>query len=160
MIDVKVKMNAEEIVMNLEKLEKKIQRKFVRKAMREGAKVLLNEARARVPVRTGNLQKSLGISVKTKKGNLEMHVSPRTVKESKAHKKVLVGHTKKGKPIYKYYTPTGKLVPDGYYGRFVELGTKKMSARPFLRPAFEAKGEEAVKAFRNTLKRLLDEYRG
>jgi len=130
-IDVKVKMNAEEIVMNLEKLEKKIQRKFVRKAMREGAKVLLNEARARVPVRTGNLKKSLGINTRTKKGNIEMYVSPR-----------------KG----------GKY--DGYYGLFVELGTKKMSARPFLRPAFEAKGEEAVKVFRNTLKRLLDEYRG
>lgn len=130
MIDVKVKMNAEEIVMNLEKLEKKIQKKFVRKAMREGAKVLLNEARARVPVRTENLKKSLGINTRTKKGNIEMYVSPR-----------------KG----------GKY--DGYYGLFVELGTKKMSARPFLRPAFEAKGEEAVKVFRNTLKRLLDEYR-
>jgi len=27
---------------------------------------------------------------------------------------------------------------DAYYGRFVELGTAKMGARPYLRPAFEA----------------------
>lgn len=142
MIDVKVKMNVSEIVMELEKLEKKIQKKLVRKAMREGAKVLLEEARARVPVRTGNLKKSLGINTRTKKGNVIMYVSPR-----------------RGKGV-KY---------DGFYGQYVELGhvlkrkgkvIGHVPPHPFLRPAFEAKGEEAVRVFSKTLKRLLDEYRG
>jgi HK97 gp10 family phage protein len=35
-----------------------------------------------------------------------------------------------------------------YYGRFIELGTAKMPAQPFLRPAFEANKTEAVEAFR------------
>jgi HK97 gp10 family phage protein len=33
---------------------------------------------------------------------------------------------------------------DPYYWMWVELGTSKMAARPFLRPAFEAKKVEAV----------------
>jgi HK97 gp10 family phage protein len=37
---------------------------------------------------------------------------------------------------------------DAFYGRFVELGTSKMSARPFLRPAFEASREAAIEAMR------------
>lgn len=35
---------------------------------------------------------------------------------------------------------------DPYYWRFVELGTSKMAARPFLRASFEAKKSESVKA--------------
>lgn len=34
---------------------------------------------------------------------------------------------------------------DPFYWRHVELGTSKMAARPFLRPAFEARKFEAVK---------------
>ena len=37
---------------------------------------------------------------------------------------------------------------DAYYWRFVEFGTVKMAARPFLRPAFEAKKLDAVEAIR------------
>jgi HK97 gp10 family phage protein len=40
---------------------------------------------------------------------------------------------------------TGKS-KDGYYWRFVEFGTVKMAARPFLRPALEAKKMDAVEA--------------
>ena len=32
---------------------------------------------------------------------------------------------------------------DGFYGRFLEDGTSKMAAKPYLRPALEAKREEA-----------------
>lgn len=35
-----------------------------------------------------------------------------------------------------------------WYGRMVELGTSKMSARAHLRPAIEAKGGEAVQKFK------------
>lgn len=33
---------------------------------------------------------------------------------------------------------------EAFYGRFVEFGTSKMAANPFLRPAFEAKKKDAV----------------
>ncbi|MEG3193749.1 HK97-gp10 family putative phage morphogenesis protein, partial [Lysobacter sp. D1-1-M9] len=38
-----------------------------------------------------------------------------------------------------------------WYGRMVELGTSKMPARPFLRPALANKGMEAVNVFRAIL---------
>ncbi len=34
-----------------------------------------------------------------------------------------------------------------FYGRFLEHGTSKMAARPFLRPAYEAKRAEAAQKF-------------
>lgn len=34
---------------------------------------------------------------------------------------------------------------DPFYWRFLEFGTSKMSARPFLRPAFESKKQESVR---------------
>ena len=40
----------------------------------------------------------------------------------------------------------GKLINDSY-GKFVELGTRKMAAQPFLRPALEANREESPKLF-------------
>lgn len=39
-----------------------------------------------------------------------------------------------------------------YYGGFVELGTVKMAARPFLRPALERNGQRIVEFFRDQLK--------
>jgi HK97 gp10 family phage protein len=36
---------------------------------------------------------------------------------------------------------------DPYYWRFLEFGTQKMVARPFLGPAARSKGEQAVQAF-------------
>lgn len=45
---------------------------------------------------------------------------------------------------------------DPFYWRFVEFGTKKMAAEPFLRPAFEAKKEEALAKFEATLKGAID----
>jgi HK97 gp10 family phage protein len=132
-------MDLKEVVNKLEAMEKKIQRKAVRTAAKSAAKVLLEEAKARVPVKTGNLKKSLGINTRTKKGNIIVYVSPREGKKAKY---------------------------DGFYGRFVELGhilrekgkgrngkvIGHVPPKPFLRPAFETKGEEAIKVFVKTLK--------
>lgn len=39
-----------------------------------------------------------------------------------------------------------------FYGRFVEHGTSKMAAKPFIRPAYDAKREEAMQAARTRLR--------
>ncbi|MDD0845563.1 hypothetical protein PTQ33_00275 [Campylobacter sp. 50012-21] len=48
----------------------------------------------------------------------------------------------KGKKVYLAgYSSTGRAQLSAFYGHFVEYGTKKMSARPFMRPATgKAKG--------------------
>jgi HK97 gp10 family phage protein len=38
-----------------------------------------------------------------------------------------------------------------WYWLFIEFGTEKMPARPFLRPAFEARKEEALRVFQTAL---------
>lgn len=47
--------------------------------------------------------------------------------------------------------------PEAFYAvQFIELGTAKMPAKPWLRPAFEASQDEAVTALRDAMfKRLL-----
>lgn len=54
-------------------------------------------------------------------------------------------------------TPSTCLVRIGpdkkhWYGRFLETGTVKMAARPFLRPALDTKQHEAVKRFGKSMR--------
>lgn len=41
---------------------------------------------------------------------------------------------------------------DGFYGRFVEYGTRKMSPRPHLRPAWEQRQDEALNRMKSEMK--------
>lgn len=43
-----------------------------------------------------------------------------------------------------------------FYGAFVELGTSKMAAKPFLRPALDESGPEIEKAFVEALQRTIE----
>lgn len=66
----------------------------------------------------------------------------------------------KGKKVYLAgYSSSGKAQLSAFYGFFVEYGTKKMRARPFMRPAVNrAKGymkeilEKHISAVNNALK--------
>lgn len=42
-----------------------------------------------------------------------------------------------------------------WYGQLIELGTEKMPARPFLRPALDSKAEEAIEAVGDALRNAL-----
>ena len=44
----------------------------------------------------------------------------------------------------------------GYLAHFHEFGTSKMAAQPFMRPAFENKGEEAINALKEYMKKRID----
>ncbi len=46
--------------------------------------------------------------------------------------------------------------PRIYWGAFVEVGTEKMSARPFLRPAMDQAGDKPVKIFARSLTRDIE----
>jgi len=47
---------------------------------------------------------------------------------------------------------------DVSYAPHLEYGTSKMKARPFLRPAFDAKKEEAIKEIKNALNALAKKW--
>jgi HK97 gp10 family phage protein len=44
-----------------------------------------------------------------------------------------------------------------FYGRFLEFGTKNMTAKPFVRPTFDAKANEVLETFVESLRSDLEE---
>jgi HK97 gp10 family phage protein len=114
-------------------------------AVSAGARVIRNEAIARAPVDTGALKSQIFIK--------------RLRSSSQSEKTSLIGvrgglakyaNTKKnirsGKAGQTYKTD-GKT----FYWKFIELGTSKMPAKPFLRPAFDTKEQDAVSAITEKL---------
>ncbi|WP_455275134.1 HK97-gp10 family putative phage morphogenesis protein [Ralstonia thomasii] len=49
---------------------------------------------------------------------------------------------------------------EAFYGRFLEYGTSKMAAQPFLRPAYEAKKTAAAEAVDNVIQKKVKELSG
>jgi HK97 gp10 family phage protein len=121
----------DEVEKNLENFTQKVARKDVRHALIAGANVLKESAQANAPVlgkatpqRTpGELKESIDVftHVDVSAGTVTCKVGP--------------GYDKTGKG--------GEQSP-GVYGKFVELGTSKAGAEPYLRPAFDTSGEAAV----------------
>lgn len=107
-------------------LSKSEQRKVSKKAVRAGAVVFRDAIRASAPVRTGRLKKS--VSVDTARGSLTAGVKFKKIRVTKKSKK---GKSKKTLPFYWW---------------MIENGTSKMSARPFVRPAFDANVKKAEDA--------------
>ena len=119
----------------LRTLAPNIARNGLRAAVSSGAALIRNEARLKAPKDTGEMARD--IQIKRERDSTDFRalysVFVRSGKKSR-----LSG---KGRNVGK----------DSYYWRFVEFGTCKMAAKPFMRPAFEAKKEEAVLAIRDKL---------
>lgn len=94
------------------------------KALKNAAEPVLEDAKANVPVRTGKLKKGLKIT---------------NVKKKDGMKYILVGVDRGDNS-------------EVFYGKFIEFGTSKMPARPFLQPAYEKNKNTIRKAIAETLK--------
>jgi HK97 gp10 family phage protein len=121
-----------------------IRKKAVRGALREAAKVIQGAARANSPLlaiatplrKHGTVKKNivtLGSKFARQSGDEGVYVGVRPLRGAARVKKL--GRASATNPN------------DPYYWRFLEFGTKKMAARPFLRPAAESKGPEAIAKF-------------
>lgn len=124
----------------IEALPEKMRRRALLKPLKSAMKVVLEAARAEVPVlqapvpyRTAGLLKKR-LTVRTSRasrqeGNVGVFVNVRPA--SGAKYKTVGGQRVKTKASQR--GATSKLDP--YYWRFVEFGTRKMGKRPFLVPA-------------------------
>lgn len=92
-------------------------RKALRDAVYAGALVIENEAKLRVPVRTGTLRRSINTQV------------------------VFQSSTR----------VTARIGPNTDYAAFVEFGTVRMAARPYMRPALDSKRGEATETIRRIM---------
>ncbi len=155
MIDVEIKMG--DLLKKLELLPEKIQKRVLNGAVRASAKPIIQDAKARVHNVSGVLAKSIGVNKRRSKNkNVVIYtISPRVKRYTKNKPTGL----KRGSEEY-------KKTYGAYYGMWVELGhvirNKKgkeighVPPHPFLRPAFEAKGKESIKAFKEYLAKRLE----
>lgn len=136
-----------EIEQNLRALGRDLAARGVRRMMSRAAVPMRDDARRRAPIlkqpdtrrMAGTLQKSIVIWRK------------RETPYAATYYVGVRGLSSKATGFFKSFTDrAGKALKgsdnpnDPFYWRFVELGTSKMAARPFLRPAFEAKKMESI----------------
>ena len=134
----------DELKRALQGMPAKIRAKAVRAALRKAAAVIRQDAKARAPV----LQKRAPFRTP---GTVKRRISLRNSKFAKqaGDEGVFVGvKPLRGKTDTRRYGKASAKNPnDPYYWHFLEFGTKKMAARPFLGPAARAKGNEVVRNF-------------
>ena len=113
------KIDNSQLMKALSNLPKNIQNNVMTGAIRAGANVIRDEARIRVPKKTKDLAKSI-VSIKRRA-------------ETRNQVKFSV-------------TPSRGKNKAGWRAHFIEFGTSKMSAKPFLRPAFAASENKSLDA--------------
>lgn len=120
--------------------------------LRAGAREIRNEARQRAPV--------LRVPTRSRKpGTVRDSIVVKTSKQDRYG--VYVGIRKlKGKAIAQFKRDSGRAgsqnPDDPYYWWQLEFGNRKMRARPFLRPAFDAKHGTAIRKFNLYVLRRLE----
>ncbi|WP_145537566.1 HK97-gp10 family putative phage morphogenesis protein [Yersinia alsatica] len=127
----------------LELLSKAESRTVLRQAVRAGAAVIQAEAQSRAPERTGKLKRNIIIA--NGKGNA-----------TEATAGIRVRGTN---PTGTNSDNTKKAIRsnNSFYWRFIELGTSKFPAVPFIRPAFDAKADEAAQVTIDRVIKAIDE---
>lgn len=126
---------------NMMDLPDRIARNVLVGATRAGANVIRDEARLRSRVaETTLIKKFKGQKVEVKPGFMKKKIAAWRTKRTKYPVTFNVG-------VAGYKDRFSRLF--AFWWRFLEFGTSKMAASPFVRPAFEAKKQAAVERFRD-----------
>ena len=141
--------NRAEIVKLLDQIPNAYNSKAVRGLIKYAVKPMIEEAQRKAP---RALKPHKGKYGWVEPGNLSKSIWTIDMKRSRKVT-LIVGPRVKG--------AFGK-ARSGYYGMFLERGTKNIKARPFMRPAWDAKKDEvirrfeqdAIKIFQKTINRL------
>jgi HK97 gp10 family phage protein len=154
-----------ELLRLLDELPRNLERNVIRGGLRAGAKVIQQQAKANVPVKTGQLKRAIGIGTRTKGSMLASYVKLRGpgsylglfIEYGVAPH--LISVTDTDRPVRDTRHGPRK-VSIGTINKMVKRGSLKIgehfvgpvvmhpghAAKPFLRPALEQKAEEAVNA--------------
>lgn len=156
MADITVELQGlQELQAALLELPAKIGKNILRSSVNAGASVIRKEAKQKAPVYTGETQAG-----HPPPGTLKRSVIQKFIREqSNDFQSTFYVTVRKGKK-YRDQGKSKNLSQDAYYAYFVEYGTAKMSAKPFMRPAFEAKKEEALKAMIDKLSERIEQEVG
>lgn len=155
---VEVRVDGEKVISNLlTTFPQKLTNRVLKKALRDAAKVIQDEAKRNAPVKTGNLRDSIRIVKRKKvdgkklsKNELVYSVVPK--RTTKRKRFVLADGTK--------WTIKG-VVSDGWYAHMVEFGTSHSAPKSFLRGAV-SKEPESYGVFKEAaskgVSKILSEY--
>ncbi len=124
-----------ELVRNLEAMPEVIRNKAVGKGTKEGAKIIQQAAISLAPEDSGRL-----------KQNIVVRERKDTIFDSE-HQVVIRAQGKADNPR------------NSFYAYFLEYGTSKMAAKPFMRPAFEQNKESAVATMAGYIKEAVGSFR-
>lgn len=144
-----------ELQAKLNELSTDMAQKVIFSAALASATVIRNQARSNVQAKGLIATRAMlnNVAVKrqrgTRSGLAEYHVGVRHGQIKKEKQRVARAH-KAGKQAEL------RQVDDPYYWRFIEFGTKKMSPKPFLAPAFDSKKSEALDAMVKRIKQRID----
>lgn len=135
----------------MRELPRRMDRKILNAGLLAGAALVRDEARVRAPVlrsqdprwTPGAMRRAIqAVQIKASRaqyaGEVVVNVRKLTQAQISAFKKK---QARRGRRISSRLNPR-----DSFYWRFVEFGTAKDRAQPFLRPAFETKKQQAVEA--------------
>lgn len=135
----------------LRELPERIAHRALRVSVYAGAKVIRDAARAQAP----KAAQSLGHK-RPSPGTLKRSVIMKHIRElSGGGRQTFYVLVRQGRK-YRNQGKRGNLSQDAWYWRFVEFGTRKMNARPFLRPALESRRREAVGAIKQRLTQRIE----
>lgn len=119
---------AADIAKVLKRLPEKMTEQVLVQALRAGGKPIVKEAKDLVPVRSGDLKKSIVVRKATKK------------QRKGGAGLVAIGFTK----------------PTSRRAHLIEYGTSTTRAQPFMRPALDHKGDEAIAAIGTQLGKSIE----
>lgn len=126
---------------------KKIRTGAVRGALRKAGQVISKEAKLSAPVLSAPTRNR-------KAGTVKRNIAVRNSKFARqaGNEGVFIGvRPLRGSRQKKLGKAGAKNPNDPFYWRFLEFGTKKLTARPFLRTAAESKGSQAIKTFMDSV---------
>ena len=129
-----------ELAAALRELPQRVAKNALRSAVNAGATEIRKQVRLNAPVDTGLLKKNIFQKQIREASGPTKQTFAVGVRQGNARNK---DGSKKELP---------------YYWRFIEFGTSKLPAKPFVRPAFEAKKEDAVEAIKNKLDERIQKY--
>lgn len=133
----------------LDQLPAKLEANIMRSALRQGANVIRDQAKANVPVKSGDLRDSIKISTRSKRGVVSASVKAGNRKAWYAHIIEFTGavpHKIKAKG-------KGWLAFGGFFGKSVQH--PGMKAKPFMRPALDARSSAAIQATGDQVRKRL-----
>ena len=119
-----------EMAEKLRQMGPKLARKHLRRGPAAAAAMIRDVARMLAPHDTGEMKKDILVKRAKNRRN-----------EMSATYELFVRSGKKSRASGR----SRNVDKDSFYWRFQEFGTSRMAAQPFIRPAFEAEKEEAVK---------------